>query len=298
MHWRSLLYARRFRRPRAYHLNFRVHRPTPPKESVLLLPYPKSTANQTVHDVHFRSDGSSERHEEFILASHATFIEITCDVDVRPRHAEVPHDIPVHDNALPPELAYYIQPDHFIHSNDERIQARAQELRADEHHLIALTKKLYEHSVEHLHYGDPIVGLYTTHDVFTRPAVDCGGFATYLAALLRACRIPCRVLTGFWTKPTSRKNSSLMHAWLEYLLPNGEWVALDPSIDHLRRHHRTFRVASYNDILSDRIVTGIGSDHHVHIGGRDYVIGILQAPLLLHANGRFEHCEEYSFIAR
>lgn len=294
MSWQSRLYDWRFRKTKRYHLEYGVTLAQPLTEHErLLLPYPPTTTYQTVYNLDYRGAGEIEQHDRFILLHSATTARISCDVTVQPRRVTIPAAIQCADYRARPDSEYYCQPDHFVHSQDPRIQAIAQSvLESEQNNLARAAEQLYEHTLTTLHYGNPIADLYTTDQALSRACVDCGGFSTYLAALLRACQIPCRMIAGFWAG--QRHND--IHAWLEYLLPTGVWVALDPSVDYLRRHGRTHKVAGYNFVGSDRIVLSVGSDHHLHIAGQDIHVGILQTPLLVRADGSHAYISNYQFI--
>lgn len=297
MHWRSQLYYWRFFKSRRYQVRYHVtHASAKEPADRLILPYPQPTENQTIIDLKFTSDGTIERHEQFIACQQASYATISCSVTVTPRRLQLPTNVTAAEYHARFDYESYCQPDAFIQSNHPVIRERAQSILANETNLMRLSEQLYEHTITQLRYGQPIAGLYPTTTALTQECVDCGGFATYLGALLRACQIPCRLVAGFWAG--QRLNG--MHAWLEFMLPDGRWVALDPSTDHLRRLKRTRRMAGYNMVGSDRIVMSIGSDHHLHLKntlstGLDIHVGMLQTPLVVHVNGAYEYLPDYSF---
>lgn len=158
--------------------------------------------------------------------------------------------------------------------------------------VIQAAEWLYQHTLATLRYGNAIPGLYTTSQALTLPAVDCGGFATYLGALLRSAGIPCRIIAGFWAGHTT----NTMHAWLEFMLPSGEWIPLDPSVEQLRKAQRSKKFGGFGEIGSDRIVTSIGSNHTIQHNHHLYSLGILQTPAYLLDNGEIEYIETYQVM--
>lgn len=129
----------------------------------------------------------------------------------------------------------------------------------------------YDHVVSSLSYGHPILGLYSSTEALKLPRVDCGGFDALLGSLLLARRIPARLVAGFWA------NADVgMHAWLEARLPDGRWLALDPSVDHLARAGRTRRTGGFGFVGSDRIACSFGSDLPVVVHGQTYAVPLLQ----------------------
>ncbi len=295
MCWNKLTYRLKFNRSRRYQVSYSVVISESIKaDEVIVLPYPQTTDYQTVSNFEYASSGEVEIHDQFIVCRDAGEAEISCSIDVKPRTVILPDSISQADYAARFDAETYCLPDKFIQPELPAIQAVAERYQTNKLSIVKLTKQLYDHTISTLHYGDPIPGLYSTNDALTREQVDCGGFATYLAALMRACQIPCRIISGFW----AGQKHNQMHAWLEYMLPNGQWVALDPSTDYLLRQRRTRKVAGYNWVGSDRIVIAVGSDHHLNISGREYQIGFLQTPLLLRNNGQIDYLSNYQLVTK
>jgi transglutaminase-like putative cysteine protease len=278
-------------RPRRYHLRYRVSAPKQAAGHWLLLPYPTTTDYQTVEGVELAGPGTASQHDYFYAIQSPDWAEVQCTVTVQPRHynTAVATKMTVADYAQHYSDTAYCLPDHWIQSNHPVIQQRAGALLAKQPAVIPLLKALYEHTLTTLTYGDPIPGLYSTQDALERSGVDCGGFVTYLAALCRSCRIPTRLVSGFWAGHTP----NAMHAWLECLLPNGIWLAMDPSVDWLRQRGRSKSLGGFNLIGSDRIVMNTGSDHRIQVQGQELTLGIVQTPLLIGPTGGIEYVRDY-----
>ncbi|EKD76531.1 MAG: hypothetical protein ACD_43C00071G0004 [uncultured bacterium] len=89
-----------------------------------------------------------------------------------------------------------------------------------------------------------------------------------------------------------------MHAWIECLLPNGQWLALDPSVEYLRKQGRTNKLGGFNEIGSDRIVMNTGSHHTVRLGSQTITMDIIQTPTFIATNGDFEYIKNYKILTQ
>lgn len=87
--------------------------------------------------------------------------------------------------------------DRYIIINDE-IRHFARTAAAGETDRPRVVRRCYDEVVARLRYGQPITGLYTSAQAWQLPAVDCGGYATLLAAMLQTLGIPARLILGFW----------------------------------------------------------------------------------------------------
>ncbi len=131
--------------------------------------------------------------------------------------------------------------------------------------------------VEQLNYGNPIPGLYTANQALSLGKVDCGGFDSLLAGLLMKQGIKARVVSGFW----AGYEQNTMHAWLEALLPDGRWVPMDPSVQHLAEQGRTKKSGGFGYLGSDRIVFSHGCCLPFIVNGQEIKVDLLQHPYLL-----------------
>lgn len=280
-----------FLRPRTYQLHYRVQLPTVRTDGWLLLPYPTTTAYQAVGQVDLQAAGIVEKHDYFYLLEQAGWAEWQCRVAVQPRQLDLreAQQLAVMDYATRPDGEYYCQPDNWIQARDWRILTIAAAYQKRYRGVVELLQALFNHTIETLQYGEPILGLYSTTQALERPLVDCGGFSTYLAALCRACQIPTRLIAGFWAGHPHND----MHAWIECLLPNGQWLALDPAVDYLRRHGRTSKIGGFNRVGSDRVVMNTGSQHELTIHDQTFSLGIIQTPLFIRHDGVIEYLKNY-----
>lgn len=189
----------------------------------------------------------------------------------------------------------YLAPNRYLQSEDESVIRLARELRGKETNVVKILKALNSHVIHRLAYGDPIPGLYSSHDALTRDVVDCGGFDTLLAALAMSLGIPSRIVSGFWA--VSRKKND-MHAWLEFMLPDGTWVPADPSVEKLVREGRAKKSGKFGFVGSDRIALSVGCDIPVQWGEMTERVDILQHPFVWSGQGTANLLTETTFSIR
>lgn len=277
---RQLLYNRSVRRPASYSVLYQV---SAPKAGNVVLPCPTSTDYQTVEP---KTD-----YLHFTI-TEPTVLSWTGTVSVQPRRPHYPQTHMIADYTTQ-QNAEACLPDDFVQPTLPAISGIIKQFNViPTTSVIDLVQRLYQHAITTLRYGNPIPGLYTTTDALTQPAVDCGGFDTYLAALLRACGIPARLIAGFW----AGHRSNDMHAWLEFRLPTGEWVPLDPSVEQLRNLKRSTKLGGFGEVGSDRIVTNVGSNRIIRFNQQEYKLGILQTPVYLLDDGQIEFIPDYQVL--
>ncbi len=87
----------------------------------------------------------------------------------------------------------------------------------------------------------------TVREALAGGAGVCQDYAHIMLACLRAMQIPARYVSGYLYGGEGYRGEAATHAWVDCLLPSGNWLALDPT----------------NNLLAN--------DHHVRIHtGRDY----------------------------
>jgi len=183
----------------------------------------------------------------------------------------------------------YLTPNRFINGDDPKIKSLAKKIIGKEKNLLKVVKNLYNFTLDYLSYGKPIDGLYPYRQALKEKTTDCGGFSTFLASLLQSQKIPTRLVVGFLIKKNFIKDflntlhvilytfhDLLMHAWLEILLPDGNFFPLDSSIDWRRKKRLTKRQGGFGFIPNDRLVTSYGCDFDLKIEGKNYKIELLQ----------------------
>ncbi|MDO8571170.1 MAG: transglutaminase-like domain-containing protein [bacterium] len=179
------------------------------------------------------------------------------------------------------ECALYLHSDTYINSDDEAVRDLACAIMGSETDIEIILRTINAYVVNNVRYGNPIPGLYSSRDAMTKEVVDCGGFDALFVALARACGIPARIVSGFW----AGYPSSMMHAWVEALLPNGEWIVADPSIEHLRKKRRRIQPGYFGYSGSDRIAFSVGCDMAIPVRNGVAHVDILQHPFVVAEKG-------------
>lgn len=176
----------------------------------------------------------------------------------------------------------FLKSDKYMDSKNKKIQSLARKLVGQEKSVAKILNILNNYVINHLDYGNPISGLYTTEEALSKDKVDCGGFDVLLGALCKALGIPVRIVSGFWAG--YKENG--MHAWLEILLPDGVWIPTDPSIEYLSKMGRTKKFARLGFVGSDRIAFSQGNNFSLKLGKKLLKIDILQNPVILAVQGK------------
>lgn len=180
------------------------------------------------------------------------------------------------------EYKQFLESDKYLNAKDKRVIKISNDLVAKEQDIISKIKILNNYVVKNLSYGSPMEGLYTLDQTLKNNQVDCGGFDVLLGSLCLAQKIPARIVSGFWVG----YGSNGMHAWLEILLPNGDWISADPSIEQLSVLGRTKKVARLGFVGSDRIALSRGQNVAIKIGRKVTNLDILQNPKVLASRGK------------
>ncbi len=182
----------------------------------------------------------------------------------------------------------------FIDGGNKQIQKQTKNILNDEKSILIIAKKLYQHTLKYLTYGDPILGLYSYSQVLKNQTTDCGGFSTYLLSLFQSIGIPGRLVVGFVIKKNIHLkilslmdfkllnfNSLSMHAWIEIQLPDESWFPIDPAVEWRRTKGLTKRLGGFGVIPDDRLVISYGEDFKVNIDEKKFIIDIIQHPIYL-----------------
>ncbi len=164
----------------------------------------------------------------------------------------------------------------FINADDHEIKKLARKLKGKDDDVIRVLKRINEFVIQDLEYADPILGLYSAKEALTTKKVDCGGFDALFCAICIALGVPARVVSGFWAG--YGKNS--MHAWAEFMLPHGQWVPVDPSVEQFVRIGKTKKAGRFGFVGSDRVTLSIGCDIPLLLNGEEIRTDILQNPFI------------------
>jgi len=203
--------------------------------------------------------------------------EIKIDLQIKLK----PHTMTINKNYKISDYAKNtFSPNRFVNGEDKKVKKLANKVVRKEKNLGKIIKNLYLFTRKYLAYGNPTEGLYTYKQAIEERITDCGGFSTFLAALLASQNIPSRLVVGYIVKPNIfqklfPKYSTLdtkrlrIHAWLETMLPDSSWFPIDPS------------TGKFGSIPSNRLVTSFGYDFNIKIDKKNYQIDLLQNPIYI-----------------
>lgn len=298
-HLRAKRLQKRYTQPQIYDVQITVT--GLPSDGTVLLPTPLPTAYQTIIEKSSfpASDPAAEQYASqsaqywriplpnAAVTNHA--LRLTYQIRVEPRlpSLEAYRELTMAEYALSAEQKTWLRATDHLRVLDAQIQTLMRNELAPQTLVMKTIAAAYRYVLHHLRYGNPMRGLYDSQTALTHIAVDCGGFDSLLVTLLRASGIPARLVAGYWAGYA--KNG--MHAWAECVLPNNEWLPLDPSVHQLRNQKRTMKSGGFGWVGSDRIAVSTDCDHAIALSTEDTQprrttqLDILQTPVLLQENG-------------
>jgi len=164
----------------------------------------------------------------------------------------------IHELKLQNLEKVFLKPGPFIQSDDQKIQALAQEIAGNRAAPLEKVQKLVEWVYKNIDKR-PVLSLPDALSTLENRVGDCNEHAVLLAALTRAAGIPCRVEAGL----VYLKGRFYYHAWnLVYV---GRWITVDAVYDQVPA-----------DVSHIRLVTGSPSQQLDLMG----VIGKLQLKVI------------------
>ncbi len=129
-----------------------------------------------------------------------------------------------------PDLDPYLAPSSLIESDDPQILSLARQVVANETHAPAAAKRLERWVHDNVAYRGSGIGLATARQTLDSRDGDCTENAFLLAALLRAAKIPSRVVVGLVSaSEVGGRAAFVPHAWVEAWVAAG-WLPLDAAI--------------------------------------------------------------------
>ena len=227
------------------------------------------------------------------MQKNYTFIKPTTikfEATLLANNKTIPNKLSLHDYSSSQKKT--LVNDSYVNGLDPKIISLSRKIKGES--VSEIIENTYNFVLEYLQYGNPIDGLYTYNSALENKVTDCGGFSMLLASLLQSRGIPTRLAVGFLLrknfktkvfaltklKPLTFENLS-MHAWLEALLPNGQYFPLDTSIDWKRRKGLSQRSGGFGFIPADRLVTSFGHSFTVRGHEKNTTLELLQKPIQL-----------------
>ena len=146
-------------------------------------------------------------------------------VRTSPMRYEIDPKIRIEDVQVSRENAD-VQPTEVIQSESEEIRSLAESLMPKNHRLLGYLKNIFGY-VEKLGFK-AFKGTTDALTAFRLGEASCNGKSRLLVALLRARRIPARLVGGLVMTVGTKRTS---HQWVEVLV-GGRWVPMDPTNHH------------------------------------------------------------------
>lgn len=123
-------------------------------------------------------------------------------------------------------LKAFLRPEFNIESDDALIIEKAREISGRSKDPLVVAKRLFTwvyHNVE----KKPVVSVPSALETLRTRVGDCNEHTTLLTALLRASKIPARIIIGI----VYTRDKFYYHAWTEAYL--GEWITMDPTLNQM-----------------------------------------------------------------
>jgi transglutaminase-like putative cysteine protease len=146
------------------------------------------------------------------------------------------------------------------------ISTIASEIFADSHRNTAqYVLKVKEWIFNRFSYQTNVTNVHTlTHEVLELRAGVCQDFSHLMIALCREAGVPARYVSGYLYLGDHHelRGTEATHAWVEALLPSGEWLGVDPTNDILAddRYVKVHVGRDYSDVTPVKgIYTGYGT---------------------------------------
>lgn len=298
--FQDILGLHHYLHPQIYDVVYKVNIKNIDNESqsfFLILPVPHNTENQTLLTIPELKPETVKIREENLYKNKYAIWQIDIKkgesqtfqqkfrVEVLPSKKtsylkNTKNSFTFDDYKISPELQrQFLSPNKYIGTDDPEIKKIALTLKKD-NDVIKTVKNINQFVIDYLDYKNPILGLYSYREALEKKTVDCGGFDTFFVSLCQALGIPARVVCGFLAG--YKKNT--MHAWAEWMLPNGEWLTADQSIEQLYARGECKKSSKLGFCGSDRIIFSFGCDMVIKIPNSnidtEFRIDILQNPYI------------------
>lgn len=130
-----------------------------------------------------------------------------------------------------PRVEFYTKSEPF-HEKTEDLQAAADSIVKSEANPWERARLIFKWVRANMTYQYPPPGGRGAMIAFRERKGDCGQYADLFIALCRCAGVPVRFASGFMIEDSKEEGGKKIvgpHAWAEVLLPNGEWVPVDPT---------------------------------------------------------------------
>lgn len=163
-------------------------------------------------------------------------------------------------------LQAFLEPETYVESDDEGIQALAEQLAQGQANPCQTLEALYDYVREHMTYDEYHPEDHGAAWALEQGSGDCTDFSDALLALSRAAGIPARFLEGVtYSSRGSADPGEVKHDWLEAYLPGHGWVPLDPTWGRFPER----REAYFAGMSPDHVIVTVGRSPST-LGGYHY----------------------------
>jgi transglutaminase-like putative cysteine protease len=135
----------------------------------------------------------------------------------------------------------FLRPEKYVQVADDRIAELAGKFAGTCRPAPLIARDIYDYVIDHTQYK-PVEGFGGAAYCLEKGHGECGDYCALFVALCRAAGVPARPVTGFWAN-----ESNGWHCWAEFMLPNGEWVPVDPQIGDRAPFRRNFCFGSMDN---------------------------------------------------
>lgn len=173
------------------------------------------------------TDEYGNQYAEFDFSRQPAGSARMVTIEYRVAVNEIAYDLSICQGEL---LQEFTQPELHIESGNPQIVTLAQKLARGKGTVCQQVRAFYDYIGDTLVYT-PNGQNWGAQAALGPMGADCTEFASLLAALSRAQKIPARYYEGLlYLDKQTDPLASIEHAWPEVYLPNTGWVAMDPTL--------------------------------------------------------------------
>jgi transglutaminase-like putative cysteine protease len=183
------------------------------------------------------TDEYGNQYAEFDFSGQPVGKTITIQIEYQVIVNELVYDLSVCEGNL---LTDFTQPELHIESANVQIIALAKKLSRGQPTVCQQVRAFYDY------IGNELVYTYNSNDWGAQAALgpmgaDCTEYASLLAALSRAQKIPARYFEGLLFLDSDTQDlARVEHAWTDIYMPGIGWTAVDPTLGRALLNRETY----------------------------------------------------------
>ena len=224
---------------------------------------------------HYQEPGGTV-HYFGVRHSHAT-LEITAEALVETMRENpfeglnlLEPDWGGYPSSIRQDQAEYLAPSPYIELNEEVLTIAESARRESNGSVADFLLRLAHWMHQSFTYDPDATHVHSKlHEVLTLKAGVCQDFAHLMIACCRSQGIPSRYISGYLYVggADGMRGEQATHAWLECMLPNGQWLGVDPTNDLLvnDRYVAVHVGRDYTDVTPTRGVYIGGPANFLHV---------------------------------